>query len=37
MGLLLAYVYERSDSLWPSIILHMLNNTAAFIIVYVAA
>jgi membrane protease YdiL (CAAX protease family) len=36
MGLLLAYLYERSDSLWPSILLHAAINSIAFIGMYVS-
>jgi len=36
MGFVLAYLYERTDSIWPSIILHMANNSVAFIALYLA-
>ena len=36
MGLLLAYLYERSDSLWPSILLHATINSIAFIGMYIS-
>ena len=34
MGLVSALVYERSKSLWPSIIIHAVNNSLAFILVF---
>jgi len=34
IGLLLAYLYERTDSLWPSILLHAVINSMAFISLY---
>lgn len=37
MGLLLGYLYERTDSIWPSIILHALNNSMAFIALFATA
>jgi len=37
MGLLLAYLYERSNSLWPSVLLHAAVNSIAFIGMYIAA
>lgn len=30
LGVMFCWLYERSGSLWPSILLHMLNNTVAF-------
>jgi hypothetical protein len=33
LGVLLAWLYERTGSLWPPIILHVLNNAIAFAIV----
>ncbi len=35
MGLVLGYLYERTDSLWPSILLHAANNSIAFIALFV--
>ena len=37
LGLVLAYLYHRSHSLWPGIFLHMLNNTATLAVAYLAA
>lgn len=34
IGLVLAYLYERTQSLWPSIVLHALVNALAFIGAY---
>lgn len=34
LGLVSALVYERSKSLWPSIIIHAVNNSLKFILVY---
>ncbi|HLK55563.1 MAG TPA: CPBP family glutamic-type intramembrane protease [Chthonomonadaceae bacterium] len=34
MGILLAYVYERTNSLWVTILMHMLNNGAAFMLAW---
>ncbi len=34
IGLILAYIYERADSLWPSIALHSAINTIAFVGAY---
>lgn len=31
-GALLAWLYERTGSLWPAIIMHLINNTIAFVI-----
>ncbi len=31
MGMLLAYVYERTQSLWVTITIHSMNNTLAFV------
>ena len=36
MGWVLAYVYERTDSLWPAIVIHGLMNTMALALSYVA-
>ena len=33
LAMVLAYLYEKSGSLWPSIILHMANNTVATLFV----
>ena len=33
LGFILAWLYERTGSLWPPIALHCLNNTLAFIVV----
>jgi membrane protease YdiL (CAAX protease family) len=35
LGCLLAYLYHRSNSIWPGVILHMLVNTFGLISVYV--
>lgn len=37
IGLVLAYLYERTGSLWPSIILHALVNAVAFLGAYFTA
>lgn len=34
MGLLLAWFYERSGSLWPSIIIHITNNALKLLLLY---
>ena len=34
-GLVMAWLYRRTQSLWPSIALHALNNCAAFVLVIV--
>ena len=36
MGMLLAYVYERTGSLWITIIMHALNNGVAFALLWYA-
>jgi membrane protease YdiL (CAAX protease family) len=33
-GLVSALVYERSKSLWPSILIHAVNNSLKFILFY---
>jgi CAAX protease family protein len=33
LGLLLCWLYEKTGSIWPPIIVHMLNNTLAFIVI----
>jgi membrane protease YdiL (CAAX protease family) len=35
LGNLLAYLYHRSNSVWPGVILHVLVNTFGLIAVYV--
>jgi membrane protease YdiL (CAAX protease family) len=35
LGIVLALVFERSKSLWPSIIIHAANNTFAIGLLYV--
>lgn len=35
MGLVLAWFYERSTSLWPSIIIHMANNSIKLFLIYI--
>jgi membrane protease YdiL (CAAX protease family) len=35
LGNLLAYLYQRSNSIWPGVILHMIVNTFGLISVYV--
>lgn len=37
LGVVLALAYERTGSLWPSVIIHATNNTVAVVLVYVAA
>ena len=34
IGLLLAWLYERSGSLWPSMVLHGVNNAAGIVVIY---
>lgn len=34
LGLILAWVYERSQSLWPPFIIHAINNSAKIILLY---
>lgn len=34
LGLLLAWVYKRTDSLWPAIMLHSLKNLIAFALIF---
>ena len=34
LGCLLAYLYQRSNSVWPGVILHMLVNTVGLVSVY---
>jgi membrane protease YdiL (CAAX protease family) len=36
LGNLLAYLYHRSNSVWPGVILHFLVNGFAFAVVYLA-
>jgi membrane protease YdiL (CAAX protease family) len=33
LGVLLAWLYERTGSLWPPILLHVVNNAIAFVVV----
>jgi membrane protease YdiL (CAAX protease family) len=35
MGLVLAWFYERSNSLWPSILIHVVNNSFKLFLLYV--
>lgn len=37
LGLLNAYVYEKSGSIWPSVIAHATNNTLVFVIARILA
>ena len=32
IGLILGYIYVRTDSLWPVIIIHALNNAMAYVV-----
>ena len=32
-GIMLAWLYRRTNSLWPPILLHAINNVAAFVLV----
>jgi membrane protease YdiL (CAAX protease family) len=34
MGLVLGWFYERSRSLWPSILIHAINNTVKLVLLY---
>jgi membrane protease YdiL (CAAX protease family) len=34
MGLALGWIYERSQSLWPSILIHAFNNTMELVLLY---
>jgi len=36
MGLLLAWIFERSQSLWPAIAIHVINNSFKLILLYLA-
>ena len=36
VGIVLAYAYERSGSLWPSIIIHAVQNSVSFTLMYFA-
>lgn len=36
LGFLLAYLFQRSNSLWPGILVHFLVNSFGFILLYVA-
>jgi hypothetical protein len=35
LGLILGWVYERSQSLWPAIIIHMINNAVKVLAIYI--
>lgn len=35
LGFVLAWLYEKSDSLWPSILLHSLKNLTAFALIFI--
>lgn len=35
LGLLLAWIYERSGSLWPAVLIHAMNNTVQILLLYV--
>jgi len=34
LGVVLAWVYERSQSLWPAVIIHVVNNAAKILLLY---
>ncbi len=34
MGLVIAYAYEKSQSLWPGIIIHVINNSFKIVLLY---
>lgn len=34
MGMVLAWFYERSKSLWPSVVIHVVNNSLSILVVY---
>jgi hypothetical protein len=34
LGIILAWLYERSGSLWPSITIHVINNSLKLLILY---
>ena len=36
MGMALAYVYERTRSLWVTILMHAVNNGIAFLLLWAA-
>lgn len=36
LGLVLAWVYERSRSLWPAILIHAINNSTSILLLYLA-
>ncbi|PIP15717.1 MAG: hypothetical protein COX46_05145, partial [bacterium (Candidatus Ratteibacteria) CG23_combo_of_CG06-09_8_20_14_all_48_7] len=35
LAFILAYLYEKTGSLWPSIVLHIINNTVATVVAIV--
>ena len=35
MGLFIAYAYERTKSLWPGIVIHIINNSVKIALIYV--
>lgn len=37
LGVILAWLYERSQSLWPGIAFHIINNSTSIILVYLLA
>jgi membrane protease YdiL (CAAX protease family) len=37
LGMILAWLYERSQSLWPGIAFHIVNNATAIILAYILA
>ena len=36
LGVLLAWIYERSDSLWAPVVVHILNNAVKILVLYAA-
>jgi membrane protease YdiL (CAAX protease family) len=34
MGIILAWIYEKSTSLWPAIIIHIINNSIKLLLLY---
>jgi membrane protease YdiL (CAAX protease family) len=35
LGIILAWVYERSDSLWPAVLIHVINNSVKIAVLYI--
>ena len=35
LGIMLAWVFERSNSLWPAVLIHIINNSVKIILLYI--